>query len=186
MQPERKPLCGVWNYVITSYSIHYTKLYDFIIDDTINQINTDDLVSLEPLGVLSMPIIHYEFKINILSIVKKLSKFNLISQGEIWSQALMNATTDAVVEVDSMGKIKHMNSVAQQLVGIENHKAVGVEAQRVLQFKISNNEELNYTDEVFDEYIEFEGEIYNRIAKQFIHISGKMATVKDNNGNSKA
>ena len=153
--------------------------------NTPNTMNSTDLIELNPLGLLSAPLTFDEVKININRIVSTLKSIYNHNEQEMWFKGVLHTTKDAVIAIDHMGSIKLMNPVAQHLVGIEEEKAIGMFAERVIQFRTSENYKFSIKDDHNTESEVFEGEIYNRVTKVFIHVTGNITTIKNSLGEFK-
>ncbi|OQY37428.1 MAG: hypothetical protein B6229_08430, partial [Spirochaetaceae bacterium 4572_7] len=77
-----------------------------------------------------------------------------------------------------------MNTKAQQIVGIEEQKAIGNPAYRVVQFKDKKEIELfDFIDDCYKESTAIEYQLFNRVTKEYVHVSGNITSVRDSENN---
>lgn len=157
----------------------------FLLDHSSNQISYLDMEEIDPIGVLSIPINIYEVKINLSRITRHIKQLQIEKDHEMWFRGVLHTTKDAIIVIDDLGSITIMNTIAQHLIGIEDSKAVGMTATRVIKFKAANENHLSLYDNSTDESVEFEGEVYNRVTKNYRQVSGNITIVKDKLGKYK-
>lgn len=151
--------------------------------DNNEKINSTEIDMINPVSLLALPGNAHELKINLNSILRNIASYKEKNSNNLWFKGVLNTTKDAVIAIDSDGTIKFMNPMAQHISGVEEIKALGLSADRVLQFKSTTNRKLSITDsENKNESEAFEGELYNRITKAYIHVSGNLTMIKDHDG----
>ena len=164
--------------------LRYNKAFELIIINLsdFNILDITDINSLSPIGFIDNVVNPKTLKYKLINIFENINIKNEISEYKMWFKGVLNTSKEAVVIINSDGTIKIINPVAQHLIGVEEEKAIGKNASRVIIFKSEKNK-IDLTDESETEV--FEGEIYNRIYKKYINFSGNISCVRSEKGEYK-
>ena len=135
----------------------------------------------EKFGFLTKP-----FEENELSTAIEIALYNhkiekKLKSHEQWLAAVLKSVSDAVIAVDSKGKIKFMNSAAEDITGWLQKEAVGEDLDKIFEIvSKSSNENVsgNITD-LFDKIV-----IMSKEGTKIL-VSGGVTHLKDEAGNSK-
>ncbi|QEN05463.1 EAL domain-containing protein [Thiospirochaeta perfilievii] len=145
------------------------------------RLNSLDITAIDPIGLIATPSCFDEVRISIKNIHCLIEYKNLQNEQSLWFRGILHTTKDGVIAIDHHGSIKFMNPIAQHIVGVEATTAIGMFSQRVIQLKSETKGILDIEDKG-EENRNFEGEIYNRVTKRNIHISGSITSIRNIQG----
>lgn len=118
---------------------------------------------------------YQEFK-NRLYILLKLIEYTFSDRnGKVWLDGILNSTTEGIIGINRSCTIEFMNPIAQNIVGIVENNAKGKTVNEVVKLKTVSIDDI-------PKNTNFEDEIYNKITREFNHISGEVTSVVNEYG----